>query len=400
MLNVSKVSVAYGQHPALKGVSIKVNKGEIVVILGANGAGKSSLLRAISGTCEGTVSGDVAIDGLTLSGLPSHQIVQHGIALVPEGRGVFPDLTVHENLVLGAYTDRARVDEIANMDRVLSLFPKLVERQKQIVRTMSGGEQQMVAIGRAMMSSPQILMLDEPSLGLSPLLCKELFHNLGEVRKSGIGILLVEQNAKQSLAIADRGYLLENAHIVGEDTARNLANDPAVQRAYLGVSAGAVPTSVAAKPAPQSGAHDAAQAAANSALSFISVGSGKRRPPAQDIVNGGLDELVQHAASISATRAGADRVQPKHHTTPLTASQTPPEDRLSAVLAEIEQAAVNARKRPAKTPSEDAAAPKKATPPAPPETFENLPKIEVWRRTPSLEIYRRSNGKLKRVEDE
>ncbi|MBV8746752.1 MAG: ATP-binding cassette domain-containing protein, partial [Xanthobacteraceae bacterium] len=157
-----------------------------------------------------------------------------GIALVPEDRGIFADLTVQENLILGAYPRRARASETENMDRMLALFPKLKERRKQLVRTMSGGERQMVAIGRAMMSAPAILMLDEPSLGLAPLLCTELFRTLARIKETGVGIFLVEQNARQGLAIADRGYLLDNGHIVGADTAANLANDEKVRLAYLG----------------------------------------------------------------------------------------------------------------------------------------------------------------------
>lgn len=234
LLEVCGLSVNYAQHRALDDVSLTVAAGEIVVILGANGAGKSTLLRCIAGLCEGRMSGAVSIAGQQILGWPAHRIVEQEIALVPEGRGVFGALTVLENLQLGAYLPRARSNEQEALDRVLSLFPKLAERRKQQVRTMSGGEQQMVAIGRAMMSLPTILMLDEPSLGLSPLLCRELFQNLTKVRDGGVGILLVEQNARQGLAIADRGYLLENASIVGAGAAADLVNDPAVQRAYLG----------------------------------------------------------------------------------------------------------------------------------------------------------------------
>lgn len=234
MLEVRNLSVSYGKHRALQGASLRVDKGEIVVILGANGAGKSTLLKAVCGICEGHVTGEVLLENTDLVGEKPHRIVEAGIALVPEGRGVFGDLTVEENLTLGAYAERARDDEAGNLHRVLSLFPKLGERRKQTVRTMSGGEQQMVAIGRAMMSNPSILALDEPSLGLSPLLCKDLFQSLRVVKQAGLGILLVEQNAKQSLRIADRGYLLENGEIVHEDDADRLANDPAVQKAYLG----------------------------------------------------------------------------------------------------------------------------------------------------------------------
>ncbi|WP_370649308.1 ABC transporter ATP-binding protein [Neorhizobium galegae] len=236
MLEVKGLSVSYGQHRALEGASLKVGRGEIVVILGANGAGKSTLLKAVSGICEGRATGAITMQGREILGLAANKIVDEGIALVPEGRGVFADLSVAENLRLGAHAPRARDEEAGNLERVLRLFPKLQERSKQIVRTMSGGEQQMVAIGRAMMSNPALLTLDEPSLGLSPLLCKELFQALKVVRDTGIGILLVEQNAKQSLAIADRGYLLENGHIIHEGRAQDLRNDPAVQAAYLGGS--------------------------------------------------------------------------------------------------------------------------------------------------------------------
>ena len=234
MLESRNVSVFYGRHRALENVSASVSKGEIVVMLGANGAGKSTFLRAIAGQTRKMDGAAVLIDGMDITQSPPHAIVETGIALVPEDRGIFADLTVHENLVLGAHPARARALETQNLDRVLSLFPKLTERRKQLVRTMSGGERQMVAIGRAMMSAPTILMLDEPSLGLSPLLCTELFRTLARIKEAGVGIFLVEQNAKQSLAIADRGYLLDNGHIVGADSARALANDEKVKAAYLG----------------------------------------------------------------------------------------------------------------------------------------------------------------------
>jgi branched-chain amino acid transport system ATP-binding protein len=284
MLEVRGLSVAYGQHRALDGASVRVGRGEIVVILGANGAGKSSLLKAVAGICEGRVAGEVLLEGTDISGMPPHRIVEQGVALVPEGRGVFGDLAVEENLTLGAYGPRARDEEAGNLDRVMGLFPKLGERRRQVVRTMSGGEQQMVAIGRAMMSNPRILMLDEPSLGLSPLLSKELFAALRKVADSGIGVLLVEQNAKQSLAIADRGYLLENGRIVHEGRAADLADDPAVQRAYLGggVATGArravsVPASPSA-PRPAAGPSPSEIAAA--AMAGLTARAPAAPPPA------------------------------------------------------------------------------------------------------------------------
>jgi len=234
MLESRNLSVFYGRHRAVENVSIKVSAGEIVVMLGANGAGKSTFLRAIAGQTRAAAGGTVLMDGTEITHWPAHAIVETGIALVPENRGVFADLTVHDNLVLGAHPRRARARETENMERVLSLFPKLAERRRQLVRTMSGGERQMVAVGRAMMSAPSILMLDEPSLGLSPLLCRDLFRTLARIKDAGVGIFLVEQNAKQSLAIADRGYLLDNGHIVGADTAEALSRDETVRKAYLG----------------------------------------------------------------------------------------------------------------------------------------------------------------------
>jgi branched-chain amino acid transport system ATP-binding protein len=237
MLDIKKLSVSYGKHAALRGVDLTVNRGEIVVMLGANGAGKSSLLKACAGLVPADGDTRITLADKELTELSAHKIVEAGLALVPEGRGIFGELTVRENLALGAFAKRARVAEKQNLDRVIDLFPKLAERLDQAARTMSGGEQQMVAIGRALMSNPDILLLDEPSLGLSPIMTGELFKALAAIRKTGVGVLLVEQNAHQSLAISDRGYLIENGAITGQDTAKALQSDPAVQKAFLGLGA-------------------------------------------------------------------------------------------------------------------------------------------------------------------
>lgn len=248
MLEVKNLSVRYGRHHALDHVSVKVDKGEICVILGANGAGKSSLLKAIAGTVRVEPGSEIVMNGTPITGMKAHLIVEQGVALVPEGRGIFGELTVAENLELGAFPNRARSRERANLDRILTLFPRLAERKSQIARTMSGGEQQMVAIGRALMSQPEILMLDEPSLGLSPVLTKELFRSLAKIAETGVGILLVEQNARQSLKIAGRGYLIEVGRITGEGTAQSLMTDPAVANAYLGGARRAAQTRVKLPP--------------------------------------------------------------------------------------------------------------------------------------------------------
>lgn len=234
MLDVRDLSVVYGHHRALDGVSLDVAPGEIVVILGANGAGKTTLLKAIGGMVPAVAGAHVAFNGDLIARKGPHEIVEAGLCLVPEGRGIFGDLSVRDNLRLGAFPRRARTQRDANWDQVIGLFPRLAERMPQIARTLSGGEQQMVAIGRALMSAPTILMLDEPSLGLSPLLCTELFKALAEVRQRGVGILLVEQNARLALDLADRGFILENGRTVGAGSATALREDDSVQRAYLG----------------------------------------------------------------------------------------------------------------------------------------------------------------------
>jgi branched-chain amino acid transport system ATP-binding protein len=235
MLEVRDVSVVYGQHRALTDAALRVGRGEIVVILGANGAGKTTCLKAIAGIVACLPGKRVTLSGRDISSLPAHQIVEAGLALVPEGRGIFADLTVAENLLLGANPRRARDGEAARRGRVLSLFPRLGERLTQTVRTMSGGEQQMVAIGRALMSNPDILLLDEPSLGLSPLIVQEMFNAIRRVNEAGTAVLLVEQNVATALRVAHRAYVLEEGRMVAEGTPDELMSRDEIRRAYLGV---------------------------------------------------------------------------------------------------------------------------------------------------------------------
>jgi acyl-CoA reductase-like NAD-dependent aldehyde dehydrogenase/ABC-type branched-subunit amino acid transport system ATPase component len=234
MLEVSGLSHFYGKHQALADVHLRVGRREIVAILGANGAGKSTLLKAIAGLVRPVSGATIRFDGTDFTEEPAHLIVERGIALVPEGRGIFGELTVAENLQLGAYPARARAGESDRLERVFALFPRLTERKTQAVRTMSGGEQQMVAIGRALMSNPKLLMLDEPSLGLSPRLSREVFRSLQQISADGVSILLVEQNARASLDIADMVYLIETGRNAGSGSAREMKNNLDVQRAYLG----------------------------------------------------------------------------------------------------------------------------------------------------------------------
>jgi branched-chain amino acid transport system ATP-binding protein len=234
MLKLSHIYTAYGNIEALKDVSIDISQGGIAAIIGANGAGKSTLLNTISGILS-PKKGEIEFLGKWIDGLPAHAVVEMGISHVPEGRRIFPQLTVMENMEMGAYIrtkDKKAIKE--DMEKCFAYFPILKERLKQYGGTLSGGEQQMVAVGRAIMSAPQILLLDEPSLGLSPLMCHELFRAIERIRELGVGVLLVEQNANLSLRIADRGYLPETGRVVGQGGARELREDPAVQRAYLG----------------------------------------------------------------------------------------------------------------------------------------------------------------------
>ncbi|RZI64829.1 ABC transporter ATP-binding protein [Variovorax guangxiensis] len=234
MLKLESVKVSYGAIEAVKGVSLEVRAGEVVTIIGANGAGKSTLLKSIVGL-EPVAAGKVFIGGRDATQVRAHERVALGVAMSPEGRGVFADQTVRENLMLGAYSRRKDPAAIeAAIEREFQRFPRLRERQDQLSGTLSGGEQQMLAIARALMSDPKLLLLDEPSLGLAPLIIKDIFSAIRQLRESGLTILLVEQMAKQALGVADRAYVLETGCITLEGSGRELLNDPKVKAAYLG----------------------------------------------------------------------------------------------------------------------------------------------------------------------
>lgn len=233
MLKVENLNVYYGMIHAIKDISLEVHKGEIVSLVGANGAGKTTTLHAISGLLK-PKSGSATYLEHNLLTTPAHKIVEHGLSHVPEGRRVFSQMSVMENLEMGAYISKDKAKNKKNLDNVFQHFPRLEERKRQLAGTLSGGEQQMLAIGRAMMASPEMLLLDEPSMGLSPLLVKEIFKIIKELNDDGITILLVEQNAKQALSIAHRGYVLETGKIVLSGNAAELLENDAVKKAYLG----------------------------------------------------------------------------------------------------------------------------------------------------------------------
>ena len=234
MLEVKKVNLAYGQMQVLKEVSLQVREREIVSLIGANSAGKSSMLNAISGLVP-ISGGEILFEGKRIDSLPSHEIIENGIIQVPEGRRIFPFMTVKENLEMGSYNRRAREKSRESLQRVYELFPRLAERKDQLGESMSGGEQQMLAVGRALMAGPRILMLDEPSLGLAPIVVGMIFQVLQEVNRGGVTLLLVEQNVKESLDISSRGYVLENGRVVLEGAARDLLENAYLKKAYLGL---------------------------------------------------------------------------------------------------------------------------------------------------------------------
>jgi branched-chain amino acid transport system ATP-binding protein len=234
MIELKRASASYGAVPAITDVTINVGAGEAVGLLGANGAGKSTTLRAISGLVKLT-SGTITFLGQDLAALPPYRITELGIAHVPEGRQVFPEMTVNENLEIGSYAPRAKTERARSLDLVYEIFPRLAERRKQLAGTMSGGEQQMLAVGRGMMLKPRLLMLDEPSLGLAPVMCDVTFEKIGEIHRMGTAILLVEQNVSRALSLVARAYVLESGRVIMQGSSSELANNREVQAAYLGI---------------------------------------------------------------------------------------------------------------------------------------------------------------------
>lgn len=234
MLKVDNVHTYYGNIHALKGITLNIEKGEIVTLIGGNGAGKTTTLRTISGLLTPR-EGSIDLNGESLFKYKAHEIVYKGISMVPEGRGIFARLSVTENLEMGAYSRSSKEELLQDMDRVFALFPRLKERRNQVAGTLSGGEQQMLATGRALMARPSLLLMDEPSMGLAPVLVELIFDTIQKINQEGTTILLVEQNALMALSIAHRGYVLQTGEIVISDTAENLKKNPTVQKAYLGM---------------------------------------------------------------------------------------------------------------------------------------------------------------------
>ena len=233
MLEVKGLQVYYGVIQALKDVSFEVNQGEVIALIGANGAGKTTTLHTVTGLLPAK-AGSIVFEGVDITKVPAHKIVEMGIAHVPEGRRVFADLSVYENLIMGAYTRKDKKEIAANLENVYKRFPRLKERRTQRAGTLSGGEQQMLAMGRALMSNPKMIVMDEPSMGLSPIFVNEIFDIIEKVSASGTTVLLVEQNAKKALSIADRAYVLETGKIVLSGDAKELMNDDSIKKAYLG----------------------------------------------------------------------------------------------------------------------------------------------------------------------
>ena len=233
LLQIKNLQVAYGGIHAVKGIDLDIKQGELVALIGANGAGKTTTLKTLVGMIK-PAGGEILYQGKPTTKLPSYAYVQHGLAMVPEGRGIFPRLTVEENLLMGAYTRNDKPGIAQDLERIYHLFPRLKERQKQLAGTLSGGEQQMVAMGRAMMSRPKLLLLDEPSMGLAPIIVQKIFEIIRMIASEGVTMLLVEQNARLALQTANRGYVMESGKITLADTAANLLANESIQHAYLG----------------------------------------------------------------------------------------------------------------------------------------------------------------------
>lgn len=233
MLEVKNLEVYYGMIQAIKGISFEVNEGEVIALIGANGAGKTTTLQTISGMLK-PAAGEILFEGTDIAKVPGHKIVSMGMAHVPEGRRVFAELSVYENLKMGAYTRKDKAEIAETLERVYKSFPRLKERKNQMAGTLSGGEQQMLAMGRALMSKPKLILMDEPSMGLSPIFVEEIFNIVREISASGTTVLIVEQNAKKALSIADRAYVLETGNIVLSGDAKEMMNNDEIKKAYLG----------------------------------------------------------------------------------------------------------------------------------------------------------------------
>ena len=324
MLRLEHISVAYGKHEALHDVTLDIEAGQTTVILGANGAGKTTLLKTIAGLVRPRPGGRILFEGRGIENEQPHQMVAAGIALVPEGRRLFGDMTVIENLRMGAYTRHARANEGHQLEKQLALFPRLAQRRGQLAKTMSGGEQQMLAIARALMSEPKILLLDEPSLGLGPRLVKDLFATLRTVTQRGQSVVLVEQNVHQSLRLAHRVYVLENGRIVRSGLASEIQKDAGIQQAYLGLSdkgpvaapiepvrdypGGFVnPFSRTVSPARSSNAKDQEQAMAGQVASM--TGSGFFHPYARSVPTQPATPMPAQPAADSASAPAAARTE-------------------------------------------------------------------------------------------
>ena len=293
MLRLENVTVAYGKHEALHGVSLDVEAGRTTVILGANGAGKTTLLNTIAGLVRPQPGGRILFEDRSIEAEPPHRMVAAGIALVPEGRRLFGQMTVMDNLRMGAYARHARAAEEHRLAGVLAMFPRLAERRGQLANTMSGGEQQMVAIARALMSGPKLLLLDEPSLGLSPLLVKDLFAALHKIKAHGQSLILVEQSVRQSLRLADYVYVLENGRIVRGGRPAEIESDEAIQKAYLGLAGGRPPAPLPA----------ASPVAATHAIRRVQAAGGFQHPRARSVAAVSRADPARHEKEQAAMRS-------------------------------------------------------------------------------------------------